>query len=109
MPGVYREKECPVCKKKFRGRGNCCSKSCSGKNRRWTEEEKQNIANGMREFYKTPEGVAAASINNRRVNAFKRNETPPVMAEEFAVDIPDVHSLSDYDEYLEGFEKGEDW
>lgn len=63
----------------------------------------------MREFYKTPEGVAAASINNRRVNAFKRNETPPVMVEEFAVDIPDVHSLSDYDEYLEGFEKGEDW
>lgn len=33
MPGVYREKQCPVCAIKHRRRGMFCSKSCSNRGR----------------------------------------------------------------------------
>jgi hypothetical protein len=29
--------------------------------------------------------------------------------EDFAVDIPDVTDLSDYSEFLDGFDRGEKW
>jgi len=29
--------------------------------------------------------------------------------EDFAVDIPDIKDLSDYSEFLDGFDRGEKW
>jgi hypothetical protein len=29
--------------------------------------------------------------------------------EDFAVDIPEIKDLSDYSEFLDGYEKGESW
>ena len=49
----------------------------------------------MREYYRTPEGSAQAFMNNRRVNALRVNEAPPVSIEEFTVDIPTLYDLPD--------------
>lgn len=46
MPGVYREKECPVCGVKHRKRGEFCSKTCSNKGR--DPEVYQKVSQFMR-------------------------------------------------------------
>lgn len=99
MPGVYRKKICPSCNAEHRKRGNFCSLSCSSK-RNHTEETKEKISDSVREHFLTPEGIAQAKVNNRRVNAVLNNETPPVNSDEFAVAIPTLDpDLSDYSEY----------
>jgi hypothetical protein len=105
MPGVYRKKICPCCQVEHRKRGRFCSLSCSSK-RPHSEESKEKIAEGLRDYYQTPEGIAQAKVYNRRVNAVKADETPPVIADEFAVNIPTLDpDLSDYDDY----NRAEDW
>ena len=105
MPGVYRKKICPSCNVEHRKRGNFCSLSCSSK-RNHTDETKDKISNTVREHFQTPEGIAQAKVNNRRVNAILNNEIPPVTIDEFAVSIPELSpDLSDYTDY----NKAEDW
>jgi type IV secretory pathway ATPase VirB11/archaellum biosynthesis ATPase len=88
-----------------RKRGNFCSLSCSSK-RNHTDETKEKISNTVREHFQTPEGIAQAKVNNRRVNAILNNEIPPVTIDEFAVSIPELSpDLSDYNDY----NKAEDW
>ncbi len=106
MPGVYREKDCPACGGKHRKKGLYCSQACSNTSRTYTNETKNKISRGLREYYKTPEGIALATVNNRRVNADKRGEEPPVTIDQFAVDIPELPpDLYDYTNY----DKAEDW
>lgn len=95
MANVYREKTCPACNKTHRKRGEYCCASCAASNRVLSDDVKEKISEGMREFYTTPEGVAAASVNNRRVNALRVNEAPPVSIEEFTVDIPTIYDIPD--------------
>jgi hypothetical protein len=95
MPGVYKEKECPSCFKLHRKKGAYCSISCSNAARSLTDQTKEKIADGMREYYNTPEGIAQASINNRRVLADKMGAPLPVTIDEFVVDIPTIYELPD--------------
>jgi len=105
MSGVYAKKTCPSCGIEHRKRGKFCSLSCSSK-RDHKEKTKEKIAESMRDYYLTPEGVAQAKVNNRRVNAVKADEEPPVTIEDFAVNIPDLPpDLSDFDDYS----KAEKW
>lgn len=53
MPGVYREKECPVCKVKHRRRGEFCSKTCSNKGRE--PEVYEKVSKWMKESEKGQE------------------------------------------------------
>jgi hypothetical protein len=93
------------CNVEHRKRGNFCSLSCSSK-RNHTDETKEKISNTVREHFQTPEGIAQAKVNNRRVNAILNNEIPPVTIDEFAVSIPELSpDLSDYNDY----NKAEDW
>lgn len=110
MPGVYKKKECPVCKVIHRRRGPYCSKSCAAKDRECSEEVKNKISQSMSEYYKTPQGITAAKRAGIRWEALRKGDSHDlVKSEEFAVDIPDVQTLSDFDEFLEGFDRGENW
>ena len=62
MPGVYKKKECPNCKKTHRGRGQYCSISCANTGRIVTPETKQKLAEKSREYRRTPEGIATTKI-----------------------------------------------
>ena len=62
MPGVYKKKDCPNCKKTHRGRGQYCSISCANTGRIVTPETKQKLAEKSREYRRTPEGIATTKI-----------------------------------------------
>ena len=95
MPGVYKEKECPTCKKTHRKRGLYCCASCAASNRILTDDVKEKISDGMREYYNTPEGIAQAAINNRRVLSDRIGGPAPVTIDEFTVDIPVIYDIPD--------------
>ena len=95
MPGVYKEKSCPTCKIVHRKKGAYCSISCSNNARTLTDQTKEKIAEGLKEYYNTPEGIAQASINNRRVNNDKLGLPAPITIDEFVVDIPTIYELPD--------------
>ena len=95
MPGVYKEKSCPTCKKTHRKRGDYCCARCAQLFTVKSDTVKEKISGGLREYYTTPEGIASASINNRRVNALRINEAPPVTIDEFTVDIPTIYDIPD--------------
>jgi hypothetical protein len=95
MPGVYKEKECPSCGGLHRKKGAYCCISCSNGARSLSDKTKEKIADGMRDYYLTPEGIASAAVNNRRVNALRMNEAPPVTIDEFTVDIPTIYDIPD--------------
>jgi hypothetical protein len=93
MPGVYREKECPVCEKKHRKRGIFCGQSCANKQREYTEETKEKISKSVGEHFLSPEGITSAIWNNRRVHALREGKEIPVNGEEYVVDIPTIHDI----------------
>jgi uncharacterized Zn finger protein (UPF0148 family) len=95
MPGVYKEKQCPTCKKSHRKRGDYCCARCAQLFTVKSSTVKEKISEGLREFYTTPEGIASAAVNNRRVNALRMNEAPPVTIDEFTVDIPTIYDMPD--------------
>ena len=102
MPGVYKEKECPACKTLHRKKGQYCSISCSNASRSLSEETKEKISDGMRDYYTTPEGIAQAAINNRRVLADRIGAPLPVTIDEFTIDIPTIYDIPDG--YVSDFE-----
>jgi hypothetical protein len=56
----YKEKICPTCNKKHRGRYTYCSQSCVLNNKPKSEEHKaKTSASLLNYFQKTPEGIAA--------------------------------------------------
>jgi len=62
MPGVYKEKDCPNCKKTHRGRGQYCSISCAMTGRKVSAETKQKLSKKSTEYRNTPEGIATTKI-----------------------------------------------
>jgi hypothetical protein len=95
MAGVYKEKTCPTCKILHRKRGIFCGASCAASSKTLTDQTKEKIADGLKEYYNTPEGIAQASINNRRVNNDKLGLPAPITIDEFVVDIPTIYELPD--------------
>jgi hypothetical protein len=55
----------------------------------------------------------AIDYNRTPEAAVKRNQLNTPLAgmtvEDFAVDIPEIKDLSDYTEFLEGYDRGESW
>ena len=53
------------------------------------------------DYNRTPEAIAKQ----------KQLNTPlaSMTVEDFAVDIPDVRDLSDYDDFLQGFDRADKW
>ena len=54
-----------------------------------------------REYNLTPEAIAKQKQLNTSLASMK--------AEDFAIDIPTVTDLSDYDDFLQGFDKADKW
>ena len=50
------------------------------------------------EYNRTPEAIAQ-----------QRLLSTGITIEDFAVDIPEIKDLSDYSEFLNGYDKGESW
>ena len=50
------------------------------------------------DYNRTPEAIAAQKLFGSGI-----------ASEDFAVDIPEIKDLSDYSEFLDGYEKGESW
>ena len=99
MSGQYKEKNCPKCGVKHRKRGLHCSASCAAMGRPVSEETKELHRQNTREYLQTPEGIA---------NSRKTGDGTQIAADEFAVDIPDIMDLRDYD-CLDGYDKAENW
>ncbi len=105
MPGTsemkdrYKEKNCKFCEKPHKKRGLYCGQSCANRDR---PEYSPKVAENMRsvaiEYNRTPEAIAQ-----------QRLLSTGITIEDFAIDIPDTTDLSDYSEFLEGFERGEKW
>lgn len=99
MPGVYREKECPTCGIKHRKKGKYCCQSCSSKQLVHSQSAKDKVALSMIEQHKQPD----------RIQQFKLMRAGHSSnAEDFAIAIPDIHDLSDFDQFKD-YDKGENW
>ena len=100
--GKYREKNCKFCQVKHRKRGLYCSQSCANRDR---PEYSANVAIAMRkvaeEYNKTPEAIA----KQKQINTSLASMT----ADDYAIDIPVIKTLDDFDQYTEGFDKAEKW
>lgn len=100
MPGVYKKKECPVCKIEHRKRGIYCSQSCANKNtnsiREVSDTHRERTAESMREYHKTPEGIATASVISRaRIRRAEndqkiKNGEYVLQEDDWFIEIPDL-------------------
>lgn len=107
MADNYRLKKCPKCGTEHRKRGPFCSRSC-GNAREHTAEDKKKRSQKLKEYHQTPEGLATQRKAASILAAYNKGEQIVVVNEEdWAVDIPDVKDLSDYD--IEGFDRAEKW
>ena len=101
MTDRYKEKNCKFCEKLHKKRGIYCSQSCANSDREVSDKVRDNMRSVAIDYNRTPEA------------AVKRNQLNTPLAamtvEDFAVDIPDVTDLSDYSEFLDGFDRGEKW
>lgn len=96
----YKEKTCGVCGTKHRKRGLFCSKSCSNSQRPISDNIREGMKKVSREYQFTPESIANQKL-------FAAGKIVP--SEDFAIQIPDIKSLDDYDDLLDGYERGENW
>ena len=101
MSGQYKLKKCPNCDKEHRKRGLFCGQSCANQARPVTDNMRNKMRQVAVEYNRTPEAIA----KQKQINTPLASMT----VEDFAVDIPDVADLRDYDEFIEGFERGENW
>lgn len=102
-------KECPRCSTKHTKNGTFCSYSCANV-RVITEEEKEQRRQTHLEYYETPEGEAHKKKIARHMLSVRNNEKfEEVSAEDYFVDIPTIRDQRDYDDFFEGYEKGENW
>jgi hypothetical protein len=94
MPGVYKLKSCPECKKEHRKKGIFCSQACSNSHREPTENQREQgrkLAEGRRG---TPEAIAAGHLMKQGII---------VNSENFAIQIPDIPELP------EGYDIADKW
>lgn len=98
MPGVYKEKSCGYCGKKHRKRGQYCCQACANSDREPTDKMRNNMRKVAVEYNQTPEAIAQQKMINSGISI-----------EDFAVDIPRIETIDDYDQYIEGFNRAEDW
>ena len=100
--GKYKEKSCKFCQTKHRKKGPYCCQSCANRDR---TEYSANVSIAMRkvatEYNRTPEAIA----KQKQLNTSLASMT----ADEFAVDIPTIHTLEDFMDYTEGYDKAEKW
>ena len=100
--GKYREKECKFCSVKHRKKGPYCSQSCANRDR---PEYSANVSIAMRkvavEYNKTPEAIA----KQKQINTPLASLT----ADDYAIEIPDIKTLDDFTDYIDGYNKAEDW
>jgi endogenous inhibitor of DNA gyrase (YacG/DUF329 family) len=82
MPNIYREKSCPRCGKRHRKKRNFCSRECGNSGRVVSEQHKEANRQYMREFFKSPEGVA-------KLNQWARHDYT-VKSEDFYISIPEI-------------------
>ena len=99
MTDRYKEKNCKFCDKPHKKRGLYCCQSCANRDR---TEYSPNVAEAMRkvaiDYNRTPEAIAAQKLFGSGI-----------ASEDFAIDIPEIKDLSDYTEFLDGFDRGEKW
>lgn len=74
MAGVYKEKECPNCKKLHRKRGQFCCVACSNSHREIGFKTKLIHSHNAKEWKKTPEGVASSKKFVRDIETHKKNQ-----------------------------------
>jgi hypothetical protein len=101
MSGQYKIKKCPNCSKEHRKRGLFCGQSCANSMREPTENMREAMRQVANDYNLTPEAIA----NQKKLNT----SLASMKAEDFAVDIPDVADLRDYDEFIQGYDRGENW
>ena len=101
MPGVYKEKNCKYCNKLYRKRGLYCSQSCASHDREPTDAQRKNMRKVAIEYNRTPEAIA----KQKQINTSLASMT----VEDFAVNIPDIKTLDDYNDYIEGYTRAEKW
>ena len=94
MPGVYKLKTCPECKKEHRKRGVFCSQGCSNSHREVSDKVRENMRKVAAESQGTPERIAQGHLVKLGIT---------VNAEDFAINPPTIHELP------EGYDKAEDW
>lgn len=92
MPNVYREKNCKHCGILHRKRGVYCGQSCANKDREVSDNVRENMRKVATEYHQSPEGIAAGKLLQS-----------PLVAEDFAVDIPEFPELPD------GYDIAEKW
>lgn len=97
--GKYRIKNCQYCKKEHRKKGKYCSQSCANRDRpQYSEKVRENMRKVAIEHNQTPEAIAQQKLLHTGANP-----------EDFAIEIPDIKTLEDYDQFTEGFQKAEKW
>ena len=101
MPGVYKEKNCKFCNKLYRKRGLYCSQSCASFDREPTDNQRENMRKVAEEYNRTPEAIA----KQKQINTPLASLT----ADDFAIDIPEIKTLDDFTDYIEDYNKAEDW
>ena len=82
---AYKEKECEQCGTKHTKRGRFCSRACSdlaNKNRKWTEEQKKAVSEGLSKWHATSETAEVAKHNfiSQGKNKIPDPIAPPVRA-----------------------------
>lgn len=103
----YREKQCPSCGKIHKKRGPYCSRSCGG-SRKHTEEDKKKRSIKLKEYYQTPEGITTKKMISAVTTAKNLGKDVEMLTiDEFAVGIPDVKDLNDYD--FDHYDRAEKW
>lgn len=109
MPGVYREKECPVCGIKHRKRGNHCSQSCANSTRVTSDETKRKLSRKTMLWKETEDGRLstkefAKNIEKHKDNEEKRSKGEYVLQEDDWYVVPggsDTHDFRDDDDWQE--------
>ena len=97
MPGVYKLKECPNCKKEHRKRGPFCSQGCHNSHREVSEKQREQgrkLGEVNRENAGAPESIA-------RGHLLKQGSL--TKSEDFAIELPDFPDLP------EGYDNAENW
>lgn len=86
MPGVYKLKTCPECKKEHRKKGIFCSQGCSNSHREVTEKQREQGRKLAEDRKGTPEAIAAGYLLGKGIT---------VNAEDYEIQIPTIYDIPD--------------
>jgi hypothetical protein len=89
MPGVYKLKSCPECKKEHRKRGPFCSQACHNSHREVSDKQREQgrkLGELTKENAGSPESIATGHLLKQGIIT---------TAEDFAIEIPDIPELPD--------------